>query len=149
MRRAIHVGAHREHQARWRQSNLEDQLRRRAVFGLIGQDRATSNTLGRPCALQLHDSDLMSWSNVDDASLEQWDREPVGTPAPRPPSGPSPTSGWAMIGMIQKVIAKATVSLHGLKELDEPAKIRDALLEADGMMKQCWQRPSGSAVARS
>lgn len=45
VRRAVDVGAHREGRAKWCNSPLQDQLRKRAFHALYGLDRTSSPVL--------------------------------------------------------------------------------------------------------
>ncbi|KAI9631148.1 hypothetical protein KEM48_013208 [Puccinia striiformis f. sp. tritici PST-130] len=82
IRRAVAAGAHLEHSTRWNSSFINNQLRKRAFYTLVGVEKHTTSSLGY---LNLPQSDLDLASpplSVDDVTLDLIDKQDKMQPTP-------------------------------------------------------------------
>ncbi|KAM0754760.1 hypothetical protein T439DRAFT_321802 [Meredithblackwellia eburnea MCA 4105] len=122
VRRAVDVGCHSETRTRWSSSPLEDQLRKRAFHALLSFDRCISAQLGRPLAMQDHDSNLTLPLDITDDELDDWNlRGPKSTP---PVSGttPSPMAAFLCYIKLVKITAKTIKNLYGTHRIGDSMK---------------------------
>lgn len=159
VRRAVDVGAHREGRAKWNQSPLQDQLRKRAFHALYGLDRASSPllcdatstdsfrtdlgsisaSLGRPLAIQDEDFDLLDALDVDDAALDEWELRGAKSPPPPVSVTPGPLSGAQCMRKLQRIMGRALRLLYGTgrRGTESPQKITEAVCELDSLLNEC------------
>ncbi|KAK0480213.1 fungal-specific transcription factor domain-containing protein [Armillaria novae-zelandiae] len=85
IRLAQDVGAHRRRRI-FSPNTVEDELWKRAFWGLVCMDRISSSALGRPCAIQDEDIDIDFPAECDD---EYWEHPDPEQAFKQPPGKPS------------------------------------------------------------
>ncbi|KAF7967970.1 hypothetical protein HWV62_32437 [Athelia sp. TMB] len=112
VRMAQDVGAHRR---KMYTSNItaDDELWKRAFWGLVLLDRFLSSILGRPCALQDEDFDLDFPVDCDD---EYWDHPDPALAFKQPPGKPSKITFFIIYLKLLQVLAFALRTIYSINK---------------------------------